>query len=259
MMNNKSKIVAFLLSFIPGLSHLYLGYARRALIFFALFCGAIVGITGLAFLFGEGRFMLVLAFVLMLLWFFALIDALSISDRPENGLPATAGNLEWDNKKIITVALSVVPGAGHMYLGYLKEGALLMAAFFFTIFFMGWLNMSLFLFILPVIWFYGIFDALHRVEEPGKPGDTPLTDWLESHPRLVGWSLVIIGCLIPVVKHITPLLSWEIRSYIQTGIVAVALIAGGIKLLTGTKVEKNDETTEDTVQKGGEQSCGSGE
>ncbi len=46
------------------------------------------------------------------------------------------GNRDFlaSNYKMITAALSMVPGAGHMYLGYLREGTLLMAVFFFTVF-----------------------------------------------------------------------------------------------------------------------------
>ncbi len=60
-------------------------------------------------------------------------------------------------KKTIAMALSIIPGAGHMYLGYQKKGLIIMGGFFFTIFFMGWLNISLFLFVLPLIWFYSFF------------------------------------------------------------------------------------------------------
>lgn len=255
-MGNKSKFTVFILSFIPGLSHLYLGFTRRALVFFAMCCGIVAGVGGMAIILGEDRFLVLIPFALLLIWFFALIDAMSLADRlnlsggvavsvmtdPEEGEDFLASN-----RKMITVALSMVPGAGHMYLGYLREGALLMAVFFFTVFLMGWLNMGFFLFILPVVWFYSLFDALHRADdgsEDQKAVESGLAAWWDTHPQLIGWSLIVVGCLVmlqriasPVLARFVPadLLS-DVKYYLQTAIVAIALIAGGIRLLIGTRV-----------------------
>jgi TM2 domain-containing membrane protein YozV len=273
MMNSKSKFVTFILSFIPGLSHLYLGFTRRALIFFALCFGAIFGTACLVGVAGESLFV-ILAFALPLIWFFALIDAFTLIDKMRGsansgqGAPYEEMEAFGDNKKMVTATLSLVPGAGHMYLGYLKDGALLMAVFFFTAFLMGWLNLSLFLFILPVVWFYSLFDALQRVESAaGEKRQKPaLWNWLESHPHLVGWSLIILGCLVILERHITPLLTPEIHGYLQTAVVAVILIAGGIKLLAGSKVESrvssamsDNDTHVNSYKEGRDEQCDSGE
>jgi len=271
-MNDKSKFTTFILSFIPGLSHLYLGFPQRALIFFSLLFGAIFGTAALSALAGSGLFA-ILGFALPLIWFFALIDAFSLLDKMRRredcaqGMCGEETGTFGDNKKMVTAAFSLVPGAGHMYLGYLKEGALLMSVFFFTAFLMSWLNVSLFLFILPVLWFYSLFDALQRVEtaEVGPRQQSPLWTWLETHPRLVGWSLIILGCLVILERHITPLLPQEIHSYLQTAVVAVILIAGGVKLLAGSKAEAEEgnsalhEDPSDATEKGGDEQCGSGE
>jgi TM2 domain-containing membrane protein YozV len=273
MMNSKSKFVTFILSFIPGLSHLYLGFSKRALIFFALCLGAIFGAIGLAGIAGN-NLLIIMAFALPLIWFFALIDAFTLIDKMHRGIDSGQGvpyeDMETfgDNKKMVTAALSLVPGAGHMYLGYLKDGAFLMTVFFFTAFLMGWLNLSLFLFILPVVWFYSLFDALQRVESAaGEKRQKPaLWNWLESHPHLVGWSLIILGCLVILERHITPLLTPEIHGYLQTAVVAVILIAGGIKLLAGSKVESrvssamsDNDTHVNSYKEGRDEQCDSGE
>lgn len=279
-MDNKSKFTAFIFSFIPGLSHLYLGFTKRAMAFFALFCSAIAGIAGIASILNEGNILAILPFVLILIWFLALTDAMSLVDKLRtlkaggNGRTANTESIEEffaNNRKMITVALSLVPGAGHMYLGYLKEGVLLMAVFFFTIFLMSWLNMGLFLFILPVVWFYSLFDALHRVEgksEKQWEEESFLIRWWDSHPQCVGWTLIIIGCLVILERIISPTLAKflqmsEFGYYLQTGIVAIVLIAGGIKLLIGTRVDSGDMQTESGPQSDDErkkvESCGSGE
>lgn len=268
-MNRKSKFVTFILSFIPGLSHLYLGFTKRALVFFALFLGAAFGTIGLSSIAGGGLFVII-AFALPLIWFFALIDAFTLIDKMRRDMDSGQGmpyeNMEafGDNKKMVTAALSLVPGAGHMYLGYLKDGAFLMAVFFFTAFLMGWLNLSLFLFILPVVWFYSLFDALQRVETAaGEKRQKPaLWNWLESHPHLVGWSLIILGCLVILERHITPLLTPEIHGYLQTAVVAIILIAGGIKLLAGSKVESMGNSALPAInshEEGRDEQCDSGE
>lgn len=262
-MYNKSKFLTFILSFIPGLSHLYLGFTKRALIFFALFFGWIFGLFYiLAGFAGEGILYLLL-FALPLIWFFALLDAFTLMDKmrlsTDSDQEALYENMETfaDNKKLITAALSLVPGAGHMYLGYLKEGAFLMTLFFATAFFMGWLHMSLFLFILPVVWFYSLFDALQRVEaiDSEVPEHRPLIDWMESHSHIIGWVLIIMGFMVILERHITPLLTPELHSYLQTAIVAIILIAGGIKLVVGSKVESGCSDSQEgySNEKGGDE------
>lgn len=116
----------------------------------------------IAVLAGDGEIGLVL-FIMgyLILWLIALIDLFSAWRKLEIRELYTESqgieDIEVDskiNRKTLTLALSIVPGAGHMYLGYQSEGLVLMGAFFFSIFFMGWLGISLLLFILPLIWFY---------------------------------------------------------------------------------------------------------
>ena len=63
----------------------------------------------------------------------------------------------------LTVLFSFIPGAGHMYLGLMKRGASIMAAFFGTIAAAAFFsNMGLFAYVfglfIPVIWFVAFFD-----------------------------------------------------------------------------------------------------
>lgn len=251
-MKKKSRFLLFILSFMPGLSHLYAGFRDRAVIFFLLFFGAIFGVAGVGFLVRNDGLFVVLGFALPLIWFLALVDVMSLTSKAET--PAETGETPaaplglaaMDNRRLITIALSIVPGAGHMYLGMMKDGVRLMTVFFFAAFLMGWLNMSLFLFVLPVIWFYSLFDAYHRVNQTEWDLDDsglPLFSWAVTRPKLVGWGLIILGGLVIFQRIITPLLNWEIRNYIQTGLVALILIASGIKVLLGTR--QNPEVSEE--------------
>ncbi len=252
-MREKSKFVIFLLSFIPGLSHFYLGFKDRAVVFLMIFFGAILGTVGLSTMIGSD-FIMLLVFALPVIWLIALIDAFSLRKRfilNESGEPSgviTDENMEeikQSNKRTITMALSIIPGAGHMYLGYQKKGLIIMGGFFFTIFFMGWLGVSLFLFILPLIWFYSFFDALHSVDGADFEDEEIKFVLPEIKPEWVGIGLIVIGVLVVTERILYPLIPYEIRNYIQTSIVSIIFIAGGIRLLSkGKKAEKKEEDEE---------------
>ena len=62
----------------------------------------------------------------------------------------------------LTFSFSLLPGAGHMYIGFMKMGLSFMAAFFFTIFLSSWLEIGPLLVILPLLWFYSFFDCMNK-------------------------------------------------------------------------------------------------
>jgi len=64
--------------------------------------------------------------------------------------------------KFSTLFLALMPGAGHMYMGFMKTGLSLMSAFLFLVFFSTWLSLGPLLFILPLIWFYSFFDCINK-------------------------------------------------------------------------------------------------
>lgn len=64
--------------------------------------------------------------------------------------------------KFLTFMFSLLPGAGHMFMGFMKIGVSLMSAFFFIIFLGSFLNIAPLLFTLPMIWFYSFFDCINK-------------------------------------------------------------------------------------------------
>ncbi|TXK83455.1 hypothetical protein [Paenibacillus sp. N3.4] len=64
--------------------------------------------------------------------------------------------------KIITFLLSFIPGVGHLYLGLNKRGLQFLIGGFACISLIPPFPM-VFPFVLAVIWFYGLFDALQKV------------------------------------------------------------------------------------------------
>jgi hypothetical protein len=258
MMKKKSKFLVFILSPIPGLSHLYLGWSQRALTFFIIFLGLCAGgaiLGNMGFIMGE-MVAAVTFFAIALIWFMALSEAFSLIGREiplstdenedfENKL-SKEGIFSFSSRKMIAMAFSVIPGAGHMNLGLLKQGAQLMAAFFLILLISNWLQLELLAFIVPVIWFFSIFDVYHLLDEEDLRLDASvLFDWFTNHPAWVGWGLIILGVITIMQRIVSPLLvtilTPLLRNYIETSLVAFILIFGGIKLLMGNKIKYKGE------------------
>lgn len=261
-MKKKSRFLVFILSPLPGLSHLYVGWPHRAMVFFMTFIGVCFAggmISSLGWAMNQMMVPLTF-FCAALVWFTAFAEAMKLAAyspaRPvgEEGTTAPSGEDEArffiSNRKLVTLAFSAVPGAGHMFMGLLKPGAQLMAAFFLVLFLGDWLEMSILAFVAPVIWFFSIFDVYHLLEEEEDVQlDAPnLFDWIARHSQWVGWGLIAAGVLIIIQRLGAPALGhWfneAMRSYVQTTIVALLLIGGGIKLLTGSKSAGKEEEVE---------------
>lgn len=272
-MKKKSKFLVFILSPLPGLSHLYLGWARRALVFFGVFVGLCAGAITMGNIGYQTSNMIgpLIVFVILLLWFIALAEALSLAgqniepgaDGDETRILDTEekGLLFISDRKLIALAFSAIPGAGHMYLGLIKQGAQLMAGFFLILLVSNWLHLNILAFVIPVIWFYSVFDIYHLLEdeEEVQLESSTLFDWFSTHPSWLGWGLIALGLLVIIQRiagpTLTYLLSESIRNYIETAFIALILIGGGIKLLLGSKVEENKgrEARVATAEQAGEE------
>lgn len=167
-----------------------------------------------------------------------------------------------NRSKWLTIFFSCVPGAGHMYLGFMNQGIRLMIGFFLAVFLMGWLNVSLIGFILPVIWCYSVFGAYHLFES-GKAyepvGAEVLFPFLADHSRWVGWGLILLGIIIISERLLLPLISWQMQGYLRTGVVALLFILGGIQLLRGDKAVNKLEAVEGKSEEKEASPCEAGE
>ena len=239
-MREKSKFIAFILSIIPGLSHLYIGLKERAIIFFIMFAGLSIGSIGLAGMTRIGEFLIILLIGYPLLWLIALVDMFSAWKKIERR-EAYSGEVfdetTFDSKldkKTIALGLSIIPGAGHMYLGYQNKGLALMGTFFFSVFFMGWLGISIFLFTLPLIWFYSFFDCMHTIDGNEEAINKEFV-FPNVKPEWIGFGLIGIGLFIVLEKILFPLIDYQFRRYIQTSIVSLIFIVLGIRILMRNK------------------------
>jgi hypothetical protein len=115
--------------------------------------------------------------------------------------------MKRERSKFLTFCFSLLPGAGHMYMGFMKMGLSLMAAFLILIFFSSWLNIGPLLFVAPLIWFYSFFDCMNKRystdEEFSHLEDNYLFSLdeivkidkgiLKKHRKYTGIALVILG------------------------------------------------------------------
>ncbi len=161
-----------------------------------------------------------------------------------------------NKSKFWSFVLSFMPGAGHMYLGLLKQGVQLMSVFLGIIGISTLLNLGAICFILPILWFYGIFDATEKCAQgySNKDENLEIINWIykgsfnyKIDRKLVGYGLLIVSGLIILNNIIMPIFSivfdtrhWFITSLINYLIVASLLLWGGYKLVkSGEKIDRD--------------------
>lgn len=260
-MKKKSKFLTFLLSFIPGLGHMYLGLIQRGLVFF-LATGFVV--LGGMFFAMMGVFYDPIPFVaLPFIWLAAVVDSLIMAGRinrsireaeatgisPSETWKSLEEEMKNQNHKILALSFSIIPGAGHMYLGQMEKGIQLMIALFLTLYLSDFLHLSLLLMFAPVLWFYSIFDIFHRVSNPSEnnedKGNTFFVEFFQKSQlsgkvgKILGVALIVVGFIMIFDKIVMPQIAImfdpQIREYLRTGVLALLFIAGGIKLMIGSK------------------------
>lgn len=115
------------------------------------------------------------------------------------------------NKKnsFLTFWISLIPGAGEMYLGFYKMGGSIMVLFWGTVALSGSLFPPLF-YLLPVMWFYSFFhthnlnrmpdDEFYALEDDWlfhvRPEEILHGDWVGRYRRQLAFLLVIFGISI---------------------------------------------------------------
>ena len=250
-----------LLSFIPGLGHFQLGLMNRGFTFLIGFFGLgtmILFITAFTY---QSEFLVFLG-ILPMIWVYNMFDAIQQVGKKLRGEELIDKTILEDfeetrreqgrKSKTLATVLSIFPGAGHMYLGLQKRGLQLMAAFLLGIYILDILRLSLFLFLIPIIWFYSFFDALQKVSMHGEEEleDTPVITYFVNHQKWIGIGLLALGLYYLVANVIIPVLAPALKTilgidieywyynYFQVTVICILLIGGGLKLLSGNKSRK---------------------
>lgn len=251
-----------LLSFIPGLGHFHMGLMQRGLSFLISFFGYMTVMLFLTGVTSSSAFLLLFG-VLPVIWLYSMFDAVQHIHRKLGGEELVdrtvfddleAGREDGRRSKVLATLLSAFPGAGQMYLGLQKRGLQLMLLFLGSIYVMDLLRLSVLFFLIPVIWFYSLFDGLQLVSRYGREPlqDKPVIEGFMNHQGWLGAVLLALGLYYILANVAVPALDvrfpeWRLEyrfsTYLKTVIVSVLLIGGGVKLLAGSKnTTANKET-----------------
>lgn len=175
--------------------------------------------------------------------------------------------MKMKKNKFWCFVFSCIPGAGQMYLGFLKRGVSIMLMFFAVIAAAGIANMDIILYLVPVIWFFGFFDSINRNSMPEEEfnrlddhfiwdGKTDVSIIGNNTIRvLLAVILIVFGVMVIVNNTISLLCSyledvdWGIISdgihLAGQAVIAIVIIVIGIRLIVGRKKEIEKTDTEE--------------
>ena len=158
--------------------------------------------------------------------------------------------------KFLTFIFSLLPGAGEMYMGFMKMGVSLMAEFFGIIFLATVTEVSQLLLIDIILWFYAFFHV-HSIagasdEEFSRLEDKYLIPLYESNPgrqskmmrRFCSIVLIVLGAFMlwnMGIKMLGSILYLPGVEYVPKVLVAVGLIVLGIVMIQGKKEALDQE------------------
>ncbi len=155
----------------------------------------------------------------------------------------------------LTFCFSLIPGAGEMYMGFMKLGISIMAVFWLIVFFASFFSLGPALFILPILWCYSFFNV-HNIRGMSDEEFYALEDDYLFHmdeslltgklkgkqSNILAAALIIIGMAI-LWNYFANYLRWLLPDSIYWGImdavpqlaIAALLIWCGVYLIRGKK------------------------
>lgn len=161
----------------------------------------------------------------------------------------------------LTFCFSLLPGAGQMYMGFMKRGISLMSAFFLMIFLSTWLGLSPLMFIMPVIWFYSFFDVFNLRAMTDADFNAMEDDYIlfpdftkeksrmfqNKYRNVIAGALIVVGITIlwnniydlsyRLFPRFISNFIYSFGHYIPQVMIGFAIIAFGIYLIRGKKKE----------------------
>lgn len=176
--------------------------------------------------------------------------------------------------RFLTFCFSCMPGAGEMYMGFLKTGLSLMSIFLLSVFGLSYFRFEEFAVVIGVtMWFYSFFHANHLAsltdEEFAEVKDGYLfadgelsgqVAWASKYQKVVAGLLIAAGIIMlwntatDMARSFLPEYVWRIMytvgDYVPRIAVAFLIIVVGVKLIMGRKAQllqqENNENYEET-------------
>lgn len=173
----------------------------------------------------------------------------------------------------LTFLCSLIPGAGEMYLGFMKEGLSIMLLAFGIFLISSWLWMNWLTAGLVILWFYSFFNVHNKVSLPDEEFYTLEDDYLfhldriflngnlgQRQIRIFGWILVALGITSiwrPSIRNllnllrtcISPDFADVVGNYLYSiprFVIAAVLIVCGTRLIMKKKIELSMEAEEES-------------
>ncbi len=176
----------------------------------------------------------------------------------------------------LTFCFAFLPGAGQMYMGFMKRGISIMSSFFLLIFLSSWLNLGPLMFIMPVIWFYAFFDTFNLRAMPDDEFYATEDDYLilsgfevdkfrffqGKYRTVIAVSLIVIGFTI-LWNNLFDLCEWILPNIVREAVyrfghyfpqllIGLGIIALGVYLIIGKKRDlDSNEQMRELEDKGG--------
>lgn len=171
-----------------------------------------------------------------------------------------------------TFIFSLIPGAGEMYMGFMKRGLSIMTLFWGVVAVATCLNIGSLTIVLPVIWCYSFFEVhnlngmtdeeFYALEDDYAvhPGEESLCSRLNgSQNKIIAAILIVVGICILwsqfvdwMYQYIFAILPGKIANAIGAVfdalpqiVIAILLIAVGIRLIKGKKKELEEDGEEE--------------
>ena len=178
--------------------------------------------------------------------------------------------------RFLTFCFSCMPGAGEMYMGFLKTGLSLMSIFLLSIFGLSYFRFEEFAAVIGVtMWFYSLFHANHLAslsdEEFAEVKDSYLfagedfggqIAWASKYQKILAGLLIAAGVILlwntatDLARNFLPEYIWKIMytvgDYVPRVVVAILIMIVGVKMILGRKAQLaqniiENEQKEDTA------------
>jgi len=198
----RDRALATALSLIPGAGHAFAGAPRRGQLYFAGALAALAAPLAAAMAFDEPA-LLLLWLAVPALMLAAADDAAEALRRKElfGELAADEAAAEpWfapaanGGRPAVALLLSVVPGAGHVYLGDTGKGLRLLCAALLLLYAKMELHLSIAAFAFPALWAFALADLRQRVfGSMPREAEGDVLQLTPASKRWAGAALVAIG------------------------------------------------------------------
>lgn len=167
--------------------------------------------------------------------------------------------------KLFTFCFSLIPGAGEMYMGFMKMGLSIMGAFIGICAAATLFELGPIMFVAIIAWFYSFFHVHNLAGMPDEEfyaveddylfhlldEEQRSADFIRRYRRLIAIVLIIMGVvllwnsiysmIIPYIPNYLVRLLSEIRYTLPNVVLAIAVIVAGVLLIRGKKKELYEE------------------